>query len=234
MTFFGALQPTAWLFAAKDEIIPALIAIAVALFSVLVHWIRNMGRQPPGQQGPANAPRPPNPVDQEIGDFLRRAAQQRGAQPAGQQGGGPQPQPAPRPQRRPASPRRPAPAADAPVQAEVVGERPVGGAVEKHVRQHLDADEFRRRSEQLGAEVAQADDKVEGRLRQKFDHRVSRLTGRPGEAAATPAEPSAAAVAPGELPVTAAAGLAALFATADSIRHAIIINEILRRPEERW
>ena len=36
------------------------------------------------------------------------------------------------------------------------------------------------------------------------------------------------------MPATSAAGFAALLADADSIRQAIILNEILQRPEHRW
>ena len=39
---------------------------------------------------------------------------------------------------------------------------------------------------------------------------------------------------PAAMPPTAAAGLAALFASAQTVRQAIIIHEILQRPEQRW
>jgi hypothetical protein len=70
-----------------------------------------------------------------------------------------------------------------------------------------------------------------------FDHNLSQLESVAGETAAPPvaaepaelAEPTIA-----DIPITSAAGLAALLASTESVRQAIVLNEILHRPEERW
>ena len=85
--------------------------------------------------------------------------------------------------------------------------------------------------------MAQADREIDQRLHQVFDHNVSNLELMPGEAATAPV-----VVAPLELteqslldiPATFATGLSDLLADPDSVRQAIVLNEILHRPEERW
>ena len=100
------------------------------------------------------------------------------------------------------------------------------------MEKYLDTEEFTRRTSQLGGEVAQADVESDQRLKQVFSHDVSQLAKKPGESAAPPRPtkpPSrqiAAAIAP--------AGLFALLGDTEGIRHAIVISEILRRPEDRW
>ena len=176
--------------------------------------------QPPG--GGVRPPKLPMPapagnVGDEIEEFMRRAAQRRDKKGA-----------------RPSAKRQPAP--EEPVRAEVVAERPVGGQVTEHIKKYLDQSEFSRRTSQLGGEVAQADRQIDQRLHQKFDHAVSRLAGVPGEAAIAPVAIAATDLAASisDLPVTSPAGLALLLTNPDSLRQAIVLNEILHRPEERW
>ncbi len=158
-------------------------------------------------------------VAEEIEEFMRRAANRRNVQ-------GTQPAPAP----------PPTPAAAEPARAQVGVEQPVGGQVEEHVKKYLDAQEFSRRSQELGEEVAEVDREVGQHLHEVFDHQVSRLEVVPGEAAAPPeaAEPSDLAEASPNMPATFATGLLDLVSSPDSLRQAIILNEILHRPEERW
>jgi hypothetical protein len=178
--------------------------------------------RPPGGGAPARRP-PAGGLEDEIGEFLRRAAQQRRAQAA------PPPRPGPPP--APASATGPQV-----VEAEVVPTPALGEGIKRHVGQYLDAGEFRQRAAQLGGEVAQADQQVEQRLHSRFDHELSLLAATPGESAQAPAAeqpidrlgPAAA------LPPTAAAGLAAMLGSSEGIRQAIVINEILTRPEDRW
>lgn len=203
------------------DLIPFIIALIVAALSILFQYLRGEAAKP--QQGPRPAnpapppvrPRPqqqqPQQIDEEIGEFLRRAAQRRGGPPAGQ-------------------PVVVAPREE-PVAAVVVAERPVGGEVS---RRHLDTREFEKRSRQLGAEVALADDKVEAHLRGAFTHQISSV-GSPqmstADRAALAGPPQMQGDDVGALGET---GLVSLLTNADSIREAIILNEILRRPEERW
>jgi hypothetical protein len=169
----------------------------------------------------------PADVANEIDEFLRRAAQQRGGQGQGV---------------RPVRPPQPQPQAAAqaqPIQAEVVGApKPVGGEVTEHVKKYLDSQEFTRRASQLGEDVTQEVDRdIDQHLHQVFDHTVSRLASVPGEAAAPPAAVEPAALAEDvavDAPPTFATDLAALLTSSNSIRQAIVLNEILHRPEERW
>jgi len=213
---------------AQGELIGILIMILVfvipAIFQALNKQAQRQKKRPLGQRPPA---RPPGAnVEAEIEEFLRRAAQGRGAQP-------------------PARARRPRPG-PAPPMVQVVGrqgeppkpavERPVGVGMAEHVQEYLDRDEFQRRTAGLGGQLAQAEQQTEQRLQQAFGHEVSHLAHAPGESAAVTRAEEATEPADhiGELPPTAAAGLAALFSDVTSVRRAIVINEILQRPEDRW
>ncbi len=151
-------------------------------------------------------------VQEQIDEFLRRAAQRRGAPPA----------------------------AAEPVPAEILADEdaPVGGRVGKEAQKYLDTSEFRRRSEELGGEVAQADQQFTQQVGQAFSGEVSRLASRPGEAA-QPVDVIEAEVAGPEylarptldaLP-EAGSGLADLLGSPANIAQAVIMSEILRRPE---
>jgi hypothetical protein len=155
----------------------------------------------------------------EIEEFMRRAARARSA--------------TTKPARPPQAPTPP----EKPVPAQVVTEVPVGGKIGKQVEQDLDTQEFTQRTKKMGGEVAQADREIDQHMRQVFDHNVSNLELLPGESAAPPV-----AVGPLELndpsqldiPATFATSLGELMADPDSIRQAIVLNEILHRPVERW
>jgi hypothetical protein len=183
------------------------------------------GGRPPGKPPGGAVPRGParGGLEDEIGEFLRRAAQHRQGQPA-------------RPPRPVARPAMAPPVAEKLVMAEVVVPRPLGEGIKQHVGEYLDAAEFRRRAAELGEEVAQADEQVEQRLHARFDHEVSSLAGTPGESAGMPTaeQPPEPEYRANELPSAAAAGLAAMLGDAVGIRQAIVINEILTRPEDRW
>jgi hypothetical protein len=79
----------------------------------------------------------------------------------------------------------------------------------------------------LGQRIIEDDAQFDVQLKAKFDHSVGTLTG----SAVTAAEQAAAAVSAAETP---AAQIAAMLATPDGVRQAIVVNEILRRPDERW
>ena len=234
----------------RGDLIWLIVVILFIVVPAIGQLLARMGRQqqprggrppgpPPGGGAPAGGPprgalaarppgraaagRPPGGLEDEIGEFLRRAAQQRQGQPA----------PPPRPAGRPHVAQ---PAGQQLVEADVVRQPAIGDGIKQHLGEYLDAEEFRRRAAELGEEVAQADEHIEQRLHAKFDREVSRLAGRPGESAdaprVEPAEEPEDRLA--ELPSTAAAGLAAMLSNDVGIRQAIVINEILSRPEQRW
>lgn len=222
------MNPLAPLFAqgAGDWIGIVLVILFIIVPAIL--QLFGKGKQPQQRQArPQRPPRPPaappagGEVEDEIGEFLRRAVERRG----GERPGGGRPGPPPPPQR-----------VAQPVGPEVVRNVPLGSEVREHIDEYLDAGDFDHRASELGVEVARADDKLDERLHAKFDHEVSRLATLPSESAAflsaTQAQQPEDRIA--ELPSTAAAGLPALFSNAESIRQAIVIHEVLQRPEQRW
>jgi hypothetical protein len=200
-------------------LIKAVVVIIVFILAGIAQLIAKLQQmQPPAGRPPR--PVPPN-VAEEIGEFMRRAASRRNA------AGG---------QAAPGSPPKPSPVAP-PARVEAAPEPPVGGQVEEHVKKYLDAQEFTRRSEDLGEEVAQADREIDQHMHQVFDHRVSQLELVPGEAAAPPAatfETSETTEAAPVASLPVAVGLLDLIGSPESLRQAIILNEILQRPEYRW
>jgi hypothetical protein len=222
------------LFAANvdAELIKAIVVLLLVFGGAIVEMIRRVRQaQPPG--GPPRQQPPPRPaakdVAGEIDEFLRRASQQRTTQQTAAQ----------RPQAVRAQPAKPsAPPAPQPLVAQVVTPAPVGGQVTEHVQKYLDTDEFSRRGAQMGGEVAsEVNRDIDQHLHQVFDHSVSQLAAVPGESATPPAafEPpelsEASAIA---IPATFATGLTDLLTSPESIRQAVVLNEILQRPESRW
>jgi hypothetical protein len=78
---------------------------------------------------------------------------------------------------------------------------------------------------QLGRRIVNEDQQFDSQLKAKFDHAVGTLAGN----VATPAEQSAPPVAD-----TPARQIAAMLANPDGVRQAVLVNEILRRPSDRW
>jgi len=210
-----------WAAIDSGQLIGFLFVIAVVFLRVILPILAKMNKmKPPGGVMPPPQPPKPNPNDpvaSEVDEFLRRAAERRnnkGIQPVVVQ---------PKPVRPP-------------VVAEVVQEKPIGVQVGEHVKKYLDEEEFDRRSAQLGAEVAQVDSEINQHLHKTFDHTVSKLATVPGIAAIAPTaiEPVELAEIIPDASATSAGSLFALLADPDSVRQAIVLNEILHRPEERW
>ena len=184
----------------------------------------------------------------EVEEFLRRAAARRAAAqqqrpPAPPAGWSPPPPAQPAYQPPPAAPtypqRRPASLAEvvilepvSPVEAEVVdaelADQP--DRLSRGVAQHLrGTQEIAEHTRHLGEEVDLADDKLEARLHQTFDHKLGDLKKSTLEAAAvSPSQSSRDAALPG------AASIANLLVDPQNVRNAIILAEILRRPDENW
>jgi hypothetical protein len=188
------------------------VFIIIPLIGVVASKLREIS-QPPGPMPTAR--NDSGRIQEQIDEFLRRAAQRRGG-PAGA-----------------------APKAAKVAEAIVVDDdAPVGGRVGQQVQSYLDTSEFRRRSDELGGEVAQADQQFTKQVGQAFSGEVSRLASRPGEAA-QPIEVIEVEAAGPEylsrptldaLPL-AGSGLAELLGSPENIAQAVIMAEILRRPE---
>lgn len=199
--------------------------------------------------GPAPAP---DPLRAQVDEFLRRA----GKQPAGQGAapGQPQLRPAGReeivvlldesvaePPRRPGVERKNLPSASPAARAKrspaprVVPlpaapkrrvEKPRSKSVADHVAEHVGAatQQFRQEVANLGERVKQADEQFDRQLAQKFDHELGSL-GSLAPSGEQPAQPAAP---------TPASEIAALMASPAGVRQAVVLNEILRRPTDRW
>ncbi|QDV72377.1 hypothetical protein [Botrimarina mediterranea] len=87
---------------------------------------------------------------------------------------------------------------------------------------HLPESQLAENAAHLGENISTADDRVEARLHEKFDHRLGTLMNRPGGAEAKVAEPA-----------SAAARIRKALVTPGGARDAVILSEILRSPADR-
>lgn len=103
---------------------------------------------------------------------------------------------------------------------------PTGAAVDAYVAQQMrGVAAIGQHAQRLGEEVAQADDRMQAQLQQKFDHRVGTLT---------PVSASTVVPASASAGSSAAREFRELIARPGGMRQIVIANEVLRRPEERW
>ena len=220
---------------ADGDWIGVVVFIVIMIISAISQMAGNKKEAQPRPK-PRPRPRPPvrqaqagpvkqDPVASELEEFLRRAA-----------GGGQQPA------RRPPPPPRPKPVAKPviarpvgvePIEAEVAHDLEVVESVADHVSHSVGESRFQ---SDLTRRREQSD-----QVSRKFDHQMGQLDSSPRKAAheAALAEPdiataSAAGAAVESMPDTAAAGLAAMLASPTSLRQAILLKEILDRPEHRW
>jgi len=236
-----ATPPLGYLLAIDiGQIIGALIPLVALLFWVLNQIFGNEQQPAPKRQAQRPQPRPaarpaPRPgqqrqaaagdVNDEVAEFLRRAAQKRGGQPAADVEVV-RPQPA-----RPA-PRRLRPADEVIATAEVIEEprrRPVVAAQSRPPAVKKPVEKMRR----LQSTLEEADERMEEHLHSVFEHRLGSLESSRRAPAPKAAPPSAAAAEISQTPM-AAAGFAALLGNSESLRRAIVLSEILERPEHRW
>ena len=152
-------------------------------------------------------------MSDDLAEFLRRAAQKRAAQ------AGP---PSPRP------PRPVQPTILEPADVEIIEAEPVSGDdVAALVAAHLDTSDIAQHASQLGRLADQADQRREPHVQHAFDHQLGSL-GR-GETPADTADGDQ------ESPAGAAAQqIIAMLQDPASIRTAIVLREVLDRPEHRW
>lgn len=153
------------------------------------------------------------------------------------------------PQAAAIEPRRAAPPLAAeivPIEAETVRLSNISDGVSSHVQQHIGSSSFEQQVSRLGEVTGQADERVEQRLHQKFDHQVGRLSedaiyGDKGQIGTIGSEDMPSAASPHDYdadPNAISRGdvspITDVFASPAGIRRAIILNEILRRPDDRW
>ena len=160
--------------------------------------------------------------------FLRQAAQRRAQKAAGAQPPAAPQRPAPAtPPRAPSPPpaRRPAPrpAPPTPVRAEVIEADVVPVEPVSRFKSRVDSSGIAQHAKQLGEEVGLADEHMEAHLAKSFDHQV----GSRVEPQGAPARPAAVTF-DSILDVDA---LLDMLTKPSSVRNAIVLSEILRRPD---
>jgi hypothetical protein len=99
--------------------------------------------------------------------------------------------------------------------------------VAEHVAEQVSAraESLAAQASQLGQRIVAEDQQFDTQIKAKFDHAVGTLGGSDIAAAGAPDPP---------LVDTPAAQLAAMLASPGGVRQAVLVNEILRRPSERW
>jgi len=229
------------------KLIVLLVFVLITVLGQLASRGQERGREV-GRRGrpgppPGNPPRR-DPLADEIGEFLQQTARRR----AGQQeaGAAPGPQP-PGPSAALATPltasppRRPGlrPGGTGvetpwPPQPADPLASPSGARVAEHVRSYLDTGDIVQETAGLGRDVALADEKMEQHLREAFTHPLGRLAAAPAGVPGTPSVVEATAAPTRPQPGAATRGLAALLRKPGSVRQAVLLSEILNRPEHRW
>jgi hypothetical protein len=173
-------------------------------------------------------------MSRDIEEFLRLAAEKRKAAQKQKPGGG-QPQivqaEAVTPARKPQSPQTPRkqqpskPRAASPAQPA----RPVAPRVDtRPIQDH---------AAQLGEAIVLGDVEYDARIQNKFEHQVGTFSNSTSAAnAAADSIAPTESIAPQTKKRTSqmASPYARMFMTPGSIRQAIVLNEILRRPTDRW
>jgi hypothetical protein len=168
----------------------------------------------------------------EVEEFMRRAQGREPAAPQAKRTQRPAPQRPPARTAKPAAPARPEPVrrlTDAPGAQttarppEAQRPAPLGAGVGQHVTQHLGgAQAIVTHAQHLGADVAQADERMVAHLQEKFAHQVGALqhqdTAQQRKATRSPA----------------AQAIVDMLRQPGGIRNIVLAGEILRRPEDRW
>jgi hypothetical protein len=237
------------------ELTQIIIAVVVVLFAVLRQIYeanKEAGKKaaaprPQPQAGPKPVPaaagQQADPLRSQVEEFLRRAGQK--SQEAQQQGqpqrptseiellieDGPRP-----PQRRvlvesnrPNDPRRlqaGSPTAanpdKRPARRSVTPKRRVTLAERAAVREEKRVGNLPEKQPHLGQRIIDDDKQFDEQLKAKFDHSVGTLAGSDSGQIAAPQQE------------TPASQIAAMLANPQGVRQAVILNEILRRPSDRW
>jgi hypothetical protein len=91
---------------------------------------------------------------------------------------------------------------------------------------------FAQRAEHLADDIVRADQQMEEHLQKSFNRKVGTLDSTTQGRSTEPVTDTAAKADAG--PQSQAAVLAELLASAQGVRQAVILSEILERPEHRW
>lgn len=118
---------------------------------------------------------------------------------------------------------------------QVMGDREsLGQGLKKRQEHHDDTSEIARHTLQLGQEVAEADEQMEAHIHKKFDHQIGTLKSTLAETPIPQQEHLQSHDDISTIEGTSAKKLASLLKNRDGMRRAIVLSEILNRPEDRW
>jgi hypothetical protein len=100
-------------------------------------------------------------------------------------------------------------------------------SVAEHVAEQVTsrADSLGAQASKLGQRIAAEDQQFDTKIKAKFDHTVGTLGGSDGSTSADQTQPSNDSL---------AGQLAAMLANPNGIQQAVLVNEILHRPSDRW
>jgi len=160
----------------------------------------------------------------DIEDFLRRAAQRRQQKSASSSQQQP-PLPRQRQLERAVEP-------EIIVEAVEVVEPDIlrGETVAQHVTEHIESSGFGERLSHLGEEVDRSDDRMEAHLHEVFEHELGQLGTQTSVAEDSTLDDDSTVTKPEE----PALDILSMLSKPDSIQNAIILSEVLNRPENRW
>ena len=218
------------IFAAGGDLIEILFILAVIIFSVLGSLIKAFksslakpAKKPPALgQGGRHAGA--SPMEVELEKFLRQATGQESPPHASA--------------RQNMDTDVAEPAMDIEIVEESIADTPVGG-LEQH---HLDSSKFSEQPSRLGRHITGADEEIASHLHETFDHKLGELNQRESTPASEYQDPREPAHSDAntkhdistEQLTAAIRGIGGILQNKDDLRRAIILNEVLTRPDHRW
>lgn len=181
------------------------------LRSQVEEFLRRAGRPPQAAEPQPPQPRPTSEIELLVGDQARSSKPEAVAEPVRGRAKRQSPE-------VPASDKRPPRRSVSPKRRVTLAERAAD-------REAVRLSKLPEQPPHLGKRIIEEDTQFDNQLKAKFDHTVGTLT-------ESSSKPQATVTAP--VPATPAAQIAAMLANPEGVRQAVILNEILHRPSDRW
>lgn len=103
--------------------------------------------------------------------------------------------------------------------------------VVRHVQSHLDTRQFADRADHLGEATRESELRLERQVERRFQGTVSPTSVRQASDSVSSVAPASES---SQKAITVASQLAAMLRNSAQVRNAILLSEILQRPEHRW